>query len=517
MKTIKETAREIPVLYEADVVVVGGGPAGIGAALASGKIGARTVVIERFNSLGGLHTQGNNPTFTFVDPALHGGIMIEIIDRLKKAGAVKNVDDLASYERGRFKRGVIAALGADNLPKRLVDTEVGYWGPWGISFDMENYKFLLDNMMKEANVKMLLHSFAAGAIREGNSLKGVIIETKEGRRAVLGKVIIDTTGEGDIAWKSGAPVMGDEGFPAGPHKGEPSGMLNAFFIGGVDMKKYRSFQEANMPEWGEMYVGRKIIAKAKEDGAYIKGEAVILAPTFDVYNGGRIYVMNPIYRVEKGKNCLMTEVLTDCEIDLRKQAWAVHKVVKENVPGFENSYIERTPNLPCIGNGHRILGEHIVTIAEMREGKAHEDGVAINNMPPDLYEAVGRFAYDILPHDVPYRALVSKGIDNLLAAGTTMSSGGFSKAGLRYCTPSICTGQAAGVAAALSANHDISPKKLDIKSLQDALRKQGARVTVKEVSAEALAPYRAIQKMGIKFQRGDVKELPVTEEEIGKY
>jgi hypothetical protein len=98
-----------------------------------------------------------------------------------------------------------------------------------------------------------------------------------------------------------------------------------------------------------------------------------------------------------------------------------------------------------------------------------------------------------------------------------MSSGEFSKTTLRYCTPSICTGQAAGVAAALSVNKNISPKKLDVKSLQDTLRKQGARVTVKEVSEEALAPYRAIQKLGIKFQRGDIKELPVTEEEIGKY
>ncbi len=517
MKTIKEEAREIPVLYEADVVVVGGGPAGIGAALGSGKVGAKTVVIDRFNSLGGLQTQGTNPTFTFVDPAIHGGIITEIIDRLKKAGAVKNADSLAITEKGRFKRAVIAGVGAEKLPKRLIDTEVGYWGPWGVSFDLEYYKFLLDNMMKEANVKMLLNSFAAGAIREGNTLKGVILETMEGRKAVLGNVIIDTTGEGDIAWKSGSPVMGDDGFPAGPHKGESGGALNSFFIGGVDMKKYRAFKEANMPEWGEMYVGRKFIAKAKQEGAYIKGESVVLAPTFDVYNGGRIYVMNPIYAVPKGKKIWMTEVLTECEIDLRKQAWAVHKVVKENIPGFENSYIEKTPNLSCLFSGHRIVGEHTVTIAEMREGKAHDDGVAINNMPPDLYEAVGRFAYDILPHDVPYRSLVSKGIDNLLAAGTTMSCGGFAIAGLRYCTPSICTGQAAGVAAALAANKNISPKKLDVKSLQNALRKQGARVTVKEVSEEELAPYKAVQKIGIRFQRQDISGIPMTEEEIGKY
>ena len=95
-------------------------------------------------------------------------------------------------------------------------------------------------------------------------------------------------------------------------------------------------------------------------------------------------------------------------------------------------------------------------------------------MPPDLYEAVGRFGYEILPHDIPLRALVSKEVDNLLAAGTTMSNGPFALHGLRYCTPSICSGQGAGTAAALAAKNNVSPKKLDIKLLQKTLREQGA-------------------------------------------
>lgn len=514
MNQIIEPQRKIDVLEDVDVIVVGAGPAGIGAALASGRTGAKTILIERFGSVGGLQTQGNNPIFSFVDPGLHGGIIQEVLTRLKEGGGLKNLDDIPVYDKARLKKRLMKVLGADNLPKRLVDTEVGYWGVWGITFDIEYYKYLIETMLEEAGVKILYHVFAASVIREENSLKGIIIESKEGRMAVLGKVLIDTTGEGDIVWKSGAACMGDEGFPVGRHKGAPGGMLNAFFISGVDIDKYRKFKEENFREWGQMYGGRKLIQKAKEEGAYIKGEAVVLSAFQDIYNTGRIYVMNAIHKVARDKKSWMTEVLSNCEIDLRKQVWAVFKMLKENVPGFEKSFIEKTPTIPCVGNAHKLMGEYVLTVGDMREGKAFEDSIAINNMPPDLYEAVGRFAYEILPHDIPYRSLISKDVDNLLAAGTTMSCGAFASKGLRYCTPSICQGQAAGTAAALAAINNISPKKLNIKLLQDTLREQGVRVTVKDVPEEVLEPYRTIKKMGIVFKRGDATEMAATEEEI---
>lgn len=513
---IIEPEKKIEVLDDVDVIIVGAGPAGIGAAISSGRTGAKTILIERFGSMGGLQTQGNNPIFSFVDPELHGGIMQEILTRLKEIGGLKNLDDVPADVKARFKNRLISVFGEKNLPKRLVETEAGYWGCWGLTFDMECYKYLLENMMEEAGVKILYHAFAANVIREENLLKGIIIESKEGRKAILGKVIIDTSGEGDIIWKSGAACMGDQGFPAGRNKGAPGGMLNAFFIGGVDIDKFRKFKKENPKEWGQMYSGKKMIQKAKEEGAYIKGEAVVLSQLQDVYNAGRIYVMNAIHKIKNGKKSWMTEEMTDCEIDLRKQVWAVFKMLKDNVPGFENSFIEKTPNLPCVGIGHKLMGEYVLTVRDMREGKAFDDSIAINNMPPDIYEAVGRFAYDILPHDIPYRCLISKDIDNLLAAGTTLSSGTFAGGGLRYCTPSMCQGQAAGTAAALSAKNNVSPKKLDIKLLQKTLREQGARVTVKDVPEEALEPYRAIKKMNIVFKRDDAPEMAATEEEIAQ-
>jgi hypothetical protein len=448
-----------------------------------------------------------------IDPELHGGIMMEIIGRLKEDGALMDNERIPG-PKSRVKAGIIAALGAQNLPQRLVETDVGYWGPWATSFDGEYYKYLLDVMMQEAKIKLFYHLSAVDAIREGNLLKGVIVEGKEGRRAILGKVIIDTTGEGSIAWRSGAPVQGDEGYPAGKKKGKKGGMLDSFFIGGVDLAKFHKFKAENPAEWGQMYVGREIIKKAKANDAYIKGEAVILAENFDVYGAGKIYVMNPIHGVAEGNSVFMTEEMTAGEIDMRRQTWDVFKTIKADVPGFENSYIEKTPEVPCFGNGHRLIGDYQVTIGDMRAGKAHEDGVVINNMPPDLYEAVGKFSYDYLPHDIPLRSLVSKEVENLLAAGGSISCGGFAQGSLKYCAPTMCTGQAAGTAAALAVKNNMTPKKLDAKLVQAELRKKGIRPTVRDLSPETLAPYQTIQKLKISFQRQDIDEPFATQEEI---
>lgn len=503
MKMIKEKAREIPAAFEADVVVAGGGPAGIGAALSAARNGAETILIDQFGSLGGAQTQGLNPIFSFVDPEIHGGIMEELLNNLEEGGAKKNLDDLPESEWNRMKLRISASVKEEDIPKRIRETSVGYWGAWGQIFDVEYYKYLLENMMQEAKVKLLYHSFAAGAIREGNSLKGIILECKEGRQAVLGKVIIDTTGTGDIAWKSGAPCVSEEGKPVGPpYPSNPGGALNANFIGGVDVDAFMKFKLANPKEWGELYGGRELIRQAREEGYEgLERDTAILSVHHDIYNSGRIWLMYPLAIF--GGDVPYTENLTSLQINLRKQMWSLHKLLKDKVPGFARSFIERTSHLP-VGLGgawHRMAGDYVLSVEDMRAGRSFDDSVCIANMPPDLYEATGSFAYDILPHDIPYRSLVSKGIDNLLAAGASMSSGDAAMAGTRYCSPSICTGQAAGTAAALAVTNKVSPKKLDIKLLQDTLRKQGVRVTVRDVPEEALEPYRFIKKLSIEYSK----------------
>ena len=511
METIKEPSRDIPVRDKVDVIVVGGGPAGIGAALSSARNGANTVLIERFGSLGGQQTQGLNSVFSRVDPQLHNGIVHEVIHRLMEGGAMRKPDERQIRSNPMTSR-FIKRYGEENIPKRLLNTNVGWWGGETI-FDLEYYKFLLDSMMQKAGVNLYLHSFAAAAIRDGNTLKGIITEGKEGRRALLGKAVIDTTGDGDIAWKCGAPVMDDK-IPLGRRKGRNMGSLTAFYLGGVDVRKWLDFRKAHMDEWGQMYGGHRIIKEARKKGAHIRGDSIILSPLHSVHGGGRVWVMNPMYGPREDHHLWMPEEQTNLEVSLGKQAFAVQNLLKQQIPGFEKCFVEKTANYP-VTTMHRIIGDHVVNVAEMREGKTFEDSIAINNQPPDIWEVTGRWGYEILPHDIPYRSIVSKEVDNLLAAGTTISCGIFTNGGLRYCTPSMCTGQAAGTAAALAAMNNISPKDLDVNLLRDTLRMQKAVVSVREVTEEIIEPYRFMKSISVVNKKNS--DVSIDEEAIGQY
>lgn len=336
MKTYMEPAKEIGVYGEADVIVVGGGPAGIAAALAAGRNGAKTMLIERFGCLGGMQTQCFQMCFTFCDPGIQGGLFQEILARLEDAGATPRLADIsAPTENGLFQRMIAAVKGKDQIPKRMFE-RAGYWWQWGRQFDTEYYKILLDRMMKEANVRLLYHTFAAGAIREGDTLKGVIIESKEGRKAVLGKVVIDTSGEGDIAWKSGAPVLGGDPIPFGKYKGLYHGMVNCFYIGGVDLEKFDKFRKENPAQWNMPVNGHNTVKQGIQEGYHLREGGIIFFPR----EGNKMWVMFAAYAVRDGR-CWEIDQLTGAEIELREQMWGVWKLLKDKIPGFENSFVEK--------------------------------------------------------------------------------------------------------------------------------------------------------------------------------
>ncbi|MDD5288519.1 MAG: FAD-dependent oxidoreductase [Dehalococcoidales bacterium] len=462
MKTVIDR-QEVPVFAEADVVVVGGGPAGIGAALAAARNGAKTILVEKFGSLGGMQTQCYNVSFSFVDPEIQGGIFWDIINGLRKGKAVYKD---ASPEEARQMQG---------------------WGD--IVFDTEYYKFMLDNMMAEAGVKLLYHAFGVGAIREGNILKGIFIESIEGKRALLGKVIIDTTGNADIAWKSGASVIASE-FPYGPKKGRHLGMGTAFILNNVDIARYVQFKKDNLEVWASASrPGTKFFAQAIAEGKVTGIRDSLLLNDF-FHDGRRIWVLGTHYPLPLGHHGWRLEDLTAGEVHLRNASWSILNLLKNNIPGFENAYIEKTPNAPLLRDTHRVLGEYTLTEDDILAGKAFDDSIAISNMFSDIvgpdYEFSRRFP---LPFDIPYRCLISKDTDNLLAAGSTISCDLITFAATRYCAPSICTGQAAGTAAALAVKSKTTPNKLNVKALQDVLRKQGARITNKEIPKPILNEY----------------------------
>ncbi|MBN1665426.1 MAG: FAD-dependent oxidoreductase, partial [Deltaproteobacteria bacterium] len=184
--------------------------------------------------------------------------------------------------------------------------------------------------------------------------------------------------------------------------------------------------------------------------------------------------------------------VTAGEIDLRKQAHSMYNLLKKNVPGFEKSYIEKTPATLMLRDTHRLLGEYVLTEKDIRQGKAFDDAIAVSNMCPDVFGPDDEHEWmgDVPPYDIPYRSLISRETDNLLAAGSCMSTDFITWNATRYCTPSVCTGQAAGTAAALAATKNVSPKKLDVKLLQDTLSKQGARISVKYMAKSVQEEYR---------------------------
>lgn len=485
MAKIIEPQREVEVLADVDVVVVGGGPAGVGAALGAARNGAKTILVERFNCLGGMQTLCYNSQFFLIDPEVLGGIVMDIVERLRKGGWVFR-DFSADVRRG------------------------GNMG--GIRFDGEYYKFLLENMMAEAGVKLLYHAFGVAAIKEGNALKGVIIESVEGRQAILAKVVIDTTGSGDIAWKSGTPVMSD-GFPREaphrvgmtPRKGRHAGFGSAFFFRNVDIPKFNEFRKAHPDDWGKVAVGKDfvgwttfMVGKQFVEKAKKEGKLYGIRDNFwvrDSYGGmGRIWCHGPHYPLPLGHHGWKLEDLTAGEIDLRKQSWSLLNLLKNEVPGFENSGIEKTPVYIQLRDMHRIIGEYTITEEDVVNARTFDDAVAVSNMAfSDIFGPDYEHAEMILipqPYDIPYRALLPKETDNLLVAGAITSADFVAYNAIRYCVPSVCTGEAAGTAAALAAKNHVTPRKLDVKLLQKTLRRNGARVTARDVPRSILEEYQ---------------------------
>lgn len=472
MKTIIEPQKELSVLAEADVVVVGGGPGGIGAALAAARNGAKTILIERYSFLGGMQTQCGNPSFAFIDSAVQGGIIQDVLGRLRKGGAV-TLDQTDEQSRRTRSAGWACA--------------------W---FDPEYYKFLLDNMILESGVKLLFHSFGVGAIKDGNTMKGIIIESKEGRQVVLGKVFIDTTGSADIAWKSGTPCS-SEGIPNGAKKGRHSDYSYSFFLREVDFDKFRAFKKANPDDFTGSVIARKLIKKAKAEGKLQGNRGAFM---ISGYSGtGRLWIMGPQHPIPMGHHGWMVEDLTAGEINLRKQSWSAYQLLKDNVPGFENSHMDQTPFHLQLRDTHRIIGDYVLKYEDVLAGKSFDDSVAVNNMSPDVFGADAEHSHtQNLPlFDIPYRSLVPKETENLLAAGMIISADFITQNAIRQTTPSICTGQAAGTAAALAVKTKVTPRKLDVELLQKTLRSQGARVTVKDVPADVVDTYRKRAAMAI--------------------
>lgn len=452
-----EPSRKIKIFKEADVVVVGGGPGGVASAIAAARHGAKTVLIERYGHLGGMATGGLVniiPNLADISGRQHiFGITQEILNRLDERGGTTypaqkdwgtTDKDKVNYYRDANMGWFYLRNGADGKARVIYSAVV----------DPEILKDELNNMVLESGSQLILHSWGTQAIMEGNKVKGVIFESKSGRQAILGKIIIDSTGDGDIFVSAGAEYDNEL-----DNKRRTSWLALVWWLTNVNLKKYDDFK-SSQPE-----KHKELMQELAKKGGYPGFFKSILK---NMPNTIWYHCMQP---QPERTDAMDVEQLTKIDIIARKRALLTYEFMKKNMPGFEQSFIMLTaPQLGTQG-GRRIIGEYTLTEKDMETDEVFEDTIAViaNNDYGEISNKHPALC-------IPYRCLVPKKVDGLLVACRAFSSSDVINETFNIIPHCLCYGQAAGTAAALAVKSGIEPRKVDYKALQNALRRQGVNI-----------------------------------------
>ncbi len=445
-KFIVEPARKTIIYNEADVLVVGGGSAGVAAAVAAARNGAKTVLVERYGHLGGLATGGLvlviMPMSDGTKNLQIGGICREMVAGLDKYGGCihPREDDLGSSDAKLIDYW-------RNYPFCAIENRV----IMSVPFDPEIYKLVLNDMVTESGVNLCLHCWGTQAIVENDTIKGIIFESKQGRQAVLAKVTIDTTGDGDVIATAGADYNDTITPELRAHMALP------FRIGGINLETYTDYRKSNQADFMEHMkkLGQQLglegpamynfflLRYSQKDAAWVNNSFV---------NPGGLKITD----------------LTRVEVDARKKAWIYREYYRMNIPGFENCFLMDMAQQIGIRCSRRMVGEHVIDHQELLKGTIYPDTIGVF---PDHHHVYSPEH----PHwHIPYRSLVSRNRENLLAAGRLLSGDAVANEFLRPIQGCILMGEAAGTAAAMAVREGVTPRNLDVKKLQKQLLRQGA-------------------------------------------
>ncbi len=328
------------------------------------------------------------------------------------------------------------------------------------AYDAEVMKIVADQMVEEAGVQLMLHSLVVDAVMEGNFIRGVLVENKSGRQRVMAKVVVDATGDGDVAVKAGAPYEKGRRID-----GLTQPMTLNFRMGGVDTAKMPNISELN-----------KLYDDAKARGEIsIPRENLLWFPT--VRSGEIHFNTTRVVKVDgtSGKD------LTYSEVEARRQMIGLVEFLKRKVPGFESAYLLVSGSQIGVRETRRVMGEYVMTEEDVLGARKFEDVVARGSYPIDIHSPTGEGTVIKRPppgasYDIPYRCLVPKKVENLLVAGRCVSSTHEAQAAIRVIPICMAMGQAAGTAAALAVKLKVTPREMDVTLLQKTLREQGANL-----------------------------------------
>ncbi|MFC1736598.1 FAD-dependent oxidoreductase [Candidatus Hydrogenedentota bacterium] len=450
MKTHREPARELPV-REFDVVIAGGGTAGVVAALATARQGAKTVLIEAKGYPGGIAVEGGTALHSFYNlwKAFPGvekrqvvrGIPQEIIDRLAEEGGTSGHGEMI---KGYDYDCICTAI------------------------DVEIYKRVAFEMLDEAGVTICVNTLLVGAIMEGARVKGVITESRSGREAIYAKSFVDCTAYGDLSAYAGADFTEPNDYP----------VANSIGVGGVSMEKYFEFLESN-DAVREHALGvrsgkdaqivrlsgmmKKLPAEFIEEAKKIGMATVTTTVHDDYFMFIKLNFQMPVSPTDRDES-------VKAELELRRRQAKAIELFRKFVPGCEKAFITRTSPSLCIRRGRLITCDYDITLDDVLEGRHFEDDV----MTYGFHDSAPRLQIkDGGTYGIPYKALRVAGVDNLLVAGMMITSDHDAHMSTRNTVCCMGQGQAAGTAAALCAEKDCGTRELPYADLRRALENGG--------------------------------------------
>ena len=459
MQTIVQPQRELPVIADVDVCVIGGGPGGLPAAIAAARQGASTLLVEMQGFLGGMPTAGLvgpilGHTGSRSDNPVIGGIPQEICQRMADIGQAWD-----------WQRSLKS---------------------WGVPFNAEGLKIIADRMVQEAEIQVMFHTFFADSVVEAGRITHAIVESKSGRQAIKAKVFVDATGDCDVAFRAGAECT--HGRPA---DGKPMSMGSMFRIGGMDT-----------------------LSQDAKKAAIEKMREAVGAGELNVYGGGMGGQGSTIREDESTANVTRfagdpanVQDLTQAELFTRDLTWKALDLWR-SVPGAEGIYLIATPTHVGVRESRQLVGERRITGADVVEARKHDDSVArcsywidihcplgfveggdvhlcsVNCKKTDCYmltEYADQLPDELYPpdgewFDIPYGALVPKDLDGLLVSGRCISADHQAMSATRVMAPCMAIGEAAGTAAGMAAMANIRPRSVDVAELRRALVDAGALV-----------------------------------------
>ena len=452
MKQINEAARDVDVICETDVLVVGSGPGGLAAALAAARVGVKSTLLDRNGCFGGNITQVGVEGFAWYrheNTVDSEGIGIEFEERAKAMGAA--------------------------VPEPQSDSH---------ALDGEAFKYVADVLVQEAGIQPMLHRLCVAPIMEGRRIRGVITESKSGREAILAKRVIDATGDADVAAMAGAPY-----FKTPKEKMMAASVM--FSMAGVDKKKFiehikadpQTYKDWEGGEWNIETSGkeddmfspflRKPFQTAMEAGIIPANLNTICGTWGAISDQGDLTYLNLVHLAAcDGTNA---DDLTAGEIEGRRQAMMAVEALRQFTPGCENAKLRNFGMTIGIRDTRKIDAQYNLVANDVREQGRFDDAIGIF---PEFIDGYGIL---ILPttgryFQVPYRAMLPKEIGNLLVTGRSIGGDRDSHAAVRNMMCCAVSGQGAGTAAAIAVKTDCAFDEVDIKLVQKELLRQGARI-----------------------------------------